>query len=99
VSTVRMEITESPSEHMQTMLGGHFVSQCLHVAAVLGLADLIAQGNETIEQIAQAAGCHQPSLNRLLTTLASLGVFTRDAKGRFGVRLIQASQHGAHRKL
>ena len=45
MSTIRMEITESPSEHMQTMLGGHFVSQCLHVAAVLGLADLIAQGN------------------------------------------------------
>ena len=83
MSTMRMEITESPSEQMQTMLAGHFVSQCLHVAAVLGLPDLIAQGNETSEQIAQAAICHQPSLNRLLTTLASLGVFTRDAMGRF----------------
>ena len=85
MSTMRVENTESPSEQMQTMLAGHFVSQCLHVAAVLSLADLIAQGKETIEQIAQAAGCDQPSLNRLLTTLASLGVFTRDAKGRFGL--------------
>ena len=83
MSTMRMEITESPSEQMQTMLAGHFVSQCLHVAAVLGLPDLIAQGNETAEEIAQAVSCHQPSLNRLLTTLASLGVFTRDAMGRF----------------
>jgi hypothetical protein len=79
---MRLENTDSPIDRMQTMLAGHFVSQCLHVAAVLGLADLIAQGNETVEQIAQATGCHQPSLNRLLTTLASLDVFTRDAMGR-----------------
>jgi hypothetical protein len=70
---------------MQTMLAGHFIAQCLHVVAVLGIPDLIVQGKGTIEQIAHATGCHEPSLNRLLGTLASIGVFTRDPMGRFGL--------------
>ena len=67
------------------MLAGHFVAQSLHVVAVFGIADLIKKGHETADQIALAAGCHAPSLIRILCTLASMGVFTRDAAGRFGL--------------
>src|SRR5262245_58140270 len=67
-----------PIEQMQSMLAGHFVSQCLHVVAVHGIADLIVKGHRTIEQLASAADCNAPSLNRLLCTLSSMNVFTRD---------------------
>lgn len=74
-----------PIEQMQSMLAGHFVAQCLHVVAALGIADLIVKGHKTIEQLASAAGCNAPSLNRLLCTLSSMNAFTRDATGRFGL--------------
>jgi len=61
---------------MQTMLAGHFVAQCLHVVAVLEIADLIVKGHKTIEQLASAADCNASSLNRLLCTLSSINVFT-----------------------
>ena len=85
MSVVHEENKSGPIEQMQTMLAGHFVAQSLHVVAVLGIADLIEKGHETTEQIALAAGCHAPSLNRILCTLASMGVFTRDAAGCFGL--------------
>jgi hypothetical protein len=74
-----------PIEQMQTMLAGHFVAQCLHVVAVLGIADLIVKGHKTIEQLASAADCNASSLNRLLCTLSSMNVFTCDAAGHFGL--------------
>lgn len=85
MSTAQPENTSHPIDQMQTMLAGHFIAQCLHVVAVLGVADFLMQGHKTIEQIAHATGCHEPSLNRLLGTLASMGVFTRDPMGRFGL--------------
>jgi hypothetical protein len=32
-----------PFEQMQRMLSGHFLAQCLHAAAILGIADLIEE--------------------------------------------------------
>src|SRR4029450_5238518 len=73
----------APSQQMESMLAGHFVAQCLHVVAVLGIADLLAKGPTSIEAIASATGCHQPSLHLLLRTLASVGVFNENAAGQF----------------
>ena len=72
-----------PSELMERMLAGHFVAQCIHVVAVLGIADLLAEGHKTIEEIASTTRCPELSLQRLLRTLASLGVFTENMPGRF----------------
>jgi hypothetical protein len=72
-----------PSQQMEVMLAGHFVAECLHVVAVLGVADLIAKGSTTIKAIAAATGCHESSLYRLLRTLASIGVFTESHPGQF----------------
>ena len=73
----------SPSEQMECMLAGHFLAQCLHVAAVLGISDLLAKGPTTSRDLASATGCDELSLHRLLRTLVSVGVFTEATSGYF----------------
>ena len=59
------------------MLIGHFTTQCLHTAAVLGLPDLIAKGNTSATELASATNCDRDSIQRLMRTLCSLGVFSQ----------------------
>jgi len=62
---------------------GYLVSRSLHVAAGLGIADLLSDGPKTIGQLASSTGAHRASLSRLLRTLAAQGVFAGDEQGRF----------------
>lgn len=83
--SITHENMSEPIEQMQSMLAGHFVAQCLHVVAVLGIADLIAEGHKTVEQLALSAGCHAGALDRVMSVLVSMGVFTRDYAGIFAL--------------
>jgi len=58
------------------MIWGIHISRAIYVAAELGLADLMADGPLTAEQLARATRAHEPSLYRVLRLLASLGVLT-----------------------
>lgn len=55
----------------------------VHVAAVLGLGDLLADGVRPVEELAERSGAHAPSLHRLLRGLAALGVLEEAGDGRF----------------
>ena len=83
------EINDSlPSPSYQTllqMINGYWVSQMIHVAARLGIADLLAAGPKHINELAETTGMHAPSLFRLLRALASLGVDAEDDQGRFNL--------------
>ncbi|MBP2471522.1 hypothetical protein JOF53_000394 [Crossiella equi] len=59
-------------------------SRALYVAAELGLADHVADGPRTTEELARATGTHEPTLYRLLRLLAGVGVFTETAPRTFG---------------
>ncbi len=74
---------ESPARMIAQMLNGQVLSQALHVAAKLGLADHVAAAPQTAAELAGKTGTHAPSLYRLLRTLASLGVFREEAGGKF----------------
>ncbi|MGE3912921.1 MAG: methyltransferase [Chloroflexota bacterium] len=67
----------------QSWLAGAWVTQAISVAARLDLADRLASGPKTSEQLAAEVGAHAPSLYRLLRMLASLGLFAEDETGRF----------------
>jgi hypothetical protein len=67
------------------LLTGYWIAQCVHVAAHLGLADLLRDGPQPVARLAEATGTHAPSLYRMLRGLASEGVFAEDAEGRFGL--------------
>lgn len=60
-------------------------AQVIHVAAQLGLADLLAGGPRRIEDLADATATHPPSLARLLRMLAALGVVAEEADGRIAL--------------
>ena len=65
------------------------ISQAIHVAAALGIADLIADEPKSAEQLAKATGVQAASLRRIMRTLAGFGVFTeereKDGADRFAL--------------
>jgi hypothetical protein len=66
-------------------VNGYQVSQALHVAASLGIADLLAEGSRSTDELAAACGAHPDSLFRLLRALASIGVLDAEPEGRFAL--------------
>src|SRR5215217_4804980 len=80
-----------PLQQMLLMLNGHCVEQALHVAAVLGIADLLADGARSADEVASADGAHAPSLYRVLRMLAGLGVFTEAPAGCFALTPLGAT--------
>ena len=78
---------QSPRDAMLTMTNGFRVSQAIHVAATLGIADLLKDGTRTVEELAKTTGTDAPALSRLLRALASVGVFT-ETEGRIGQTLL-----------
>src|SRR5262245_10368390 len=65
------------------MASGFYLSRALYVAAKLGIADLLAHGPRSHDELAEATKMHAPSLRRVLRLLASAGVFSEEGDGRF----------------
>jgi hypothetical protein len=72
-----------PAAQMMQMAMGFIVSQAISVAAKLYLADHLNKGAKTLSELAEITDTHEPSLYRLLRALTSVGVFRRDADGRY----------------
>jgi O-methyltransferase domain len=70
-------------EPMLRMLNGHCLQQALHVAAVLGIGDLMHGGMQSIDELANATGADGPSLRRLLRALSGVAVFSEMPNGCF----------------
>lgn len=58
---------------------------CIHVAATLRIAEHIAEGIQTVGELAAAAGCDARALHELMAYLVSQGVFSEPEPGRFGL--------------
>jgi hypothetical protein len=65
------------------MARGHYVAMVVHAAAKFGIADHLADGPRSAEELAGPTRTHAPSLHRLLRTLASLGLLTEESGRRF----------------
>ncbi len=64
---------------------GHYLSRALHLAAKLGVADLLRDGPRNCNELADATQTHAPSLNRVMRFLASVGVFAEQENGNFAL--------------
>ena len=73
----------TPQDQMARMITGYWTSQMVHVAAKLRLADHLAAGPRTPDELAAATDTHARSLYRLLRALASVGLFSEAEDGRF----------------
>lgn len=64
-----------PPPSIMSLIGGFMPARLVFLAAELGIADLIAAGTTTAEDLARQTGMHAPSLKRLLRALCAYGVF------------------------
>ena len=71
------EVNSSPlaALELHRLLNGFQITQAIHVAAALGVADQIAADPVPIAEIAAAVNAHPGALYRLLRALAALGIF------------------------
>lgn len=75
----------SRTDQLLAMAGGAWVTQMIHVAAELGVADLLSGGERDVAGLAQACGADADSLFRLLRGLASLGIFQETTSRTFAL--------------
>lgn len=78
-----MSIEERPLDQLRSLINGYQVTQAIHVAASLGIPDLVADGAISSEDLATASGSDERSLYRLLRALASVGIFHEEDARRF----------------
>jgi hypothetical protein len=79
------ETPARPTLALREMLDGYRVTQAIHVAAVLGLADLMAAGPRTSDELAVSTATNPGALYRLMRALAAAGVFHEEDGQRFSL--------------
>ncbi len=88
----------SPTTRMMQLILGKWISRPIHVAAQLGIADLLAGGPMHSDELAEATDSHGPSLFRLLRALAVAGILTQPEPRLFALTpLGECLQSGALR--
>ncbi len=77
MSTAQQTQAELPP-HVQIiqMVNGFWISKIIYAAAKLGIADHLADGPKTADELAGPTGTHAQSLHRLMRTLGGLGILT-----------------------
>lgn len=73
----------TPDRVLQQMIMGFRLTQLLHVAARLGVADALAEGPKTSRELATTCKCDADALYRLLRALAHVGVLAEQNQQRF----------------
>src|SRR4030095_14580176 len=77
------EPVETPAAALMRLTNGYQVSQAIHVAAELRLADFIGGEPGNADEIAPRVGAHAGSLYRLLRALSTVGIFREIDDKRF----------------
>jgi hypothetical protein len=72
------------------LIVGYRISQSIYVAAELRIADLLANGPQTVDELAAATKTHAGSLHRVLRFLASAGLLTEVASREFALTRLGA---------
>ena len=72
-------------DQLMQLASGAWVTQMIHVASELGVADPMAAGERSVEELAEVCGAEADGLFRLLRGLASLGIFQETAPRHFAL--------------
>lgn len=73
----------TPKEFLLNVTGQVLLARALAIVTDLGVADSLADGPKSMDDLSAATGCDRDSLYRLLRMLAGHGVFAEDQQGRF----------------
>ena len=74
---------EPRSTTLRRMIVGYRLSAALHVAAKLGIADILVQGPKGVSELSEATATNADALCRVMRLLASEGVFEETAPRHF----------------
>jgi hypothetical protein len=85
---------EPSSDGLLRLVYGYQVSQAIHVAAALGIADQLADGPRAVGDLASATATHAGTLHRLLRALAAVEVLHEEPDGTFGLTALGAELRG-----
>jgi SAM-dependent methyltransferase len=77
------ETTAPPHVALQQMLMAGWLSKAISVSSDLQIADHLANGPRSAQELAQATGTDATSLHRLMRALSSVGVFAVDESGHY----------------
>jgi SAM-dependent methyltransferase len=76
---------EDIREKLMEMIHGYWVSQCIYVAAKLGIAGQLKEGSKSSDELSHTVGADPGALYRLLRTLSGLGIFHEETGKRFSL--------------
>jgi hypothetical protein len=85
---------EPVSSALLRLVYGYQVSQAIHVAAVLGIAEELADGPRAVGDLASATATHAATLHRLLRALAAVEVLHEEPDGMFGLAALGEALRG-----
>lgn len=74
-----------PEIGLVELASGFMATHALYAAARLGIADVLAKGPLSADDVAAEVGSNPDATHRLLRACAAFGVFREDADGRFGL--------------
>jgi len=74
-----------PAAQLSQVLTGCLLTQAVYAAAKLNVADLLAAGPQSADQLAQLSDANAAALYRLLRTLSSAGIFTESSPRTFAL--------------
>jgi Dimerisation domain len=87
-ATARLSITKpEAAAKLLELIQMRLISEAIHVAATLGVADLLAAGPKSAEELGNATGANVLSLRPVMRALASFGIFSQDSDDRFVLAL------------
>jgi hypothetical protein len=101
IKEVKMKTNESSlaAEFMKFIVG-KCISKPIYAAAELCIADLLAEGPKSIEELSMMSQTHAPSIYRLMRALASIGIFFETEGRRFGLTpMAELLKTGAMRSI
>jgi hypothetical protein len=75
----------TPNQTMANLINSYWLTGAICAAARLGVADQLAAGPRTADDLAKATGTHAPSLLRLLRALAANQIFIEGPAGSFAL--------------
>jgi hypothetical protein len=89
-----MPDAEPASAALLRLIYGYQVSQAIHVAAALGIADELADGPRAVDDLASVTATHAATLQRLLRALAAVEVVHEEPDGTFGLTALGEALRG-----
>lgn len=87
------EQVPKPEDQMMQWITSKWISKPIHVAAELGIADLLREKPMSVEALAQKTDTHAPTLYRLLRALSSVGIFVETGERVFDLTPLARCLH------